>query len=97
MPWALIDVEERARAHGSFRIPPRPEREALSMGDLAKLVFVDPRQDSPGGERMWVEIVTVGDGCYQGKLRNVPVLISDLEEGALVAFGPEHVADWTAS
>ena len=95
MSWALADVEARASKYASFEIPGRAKREALRVGDLAKLVFVDLQiHDGASGERMWVEIVRVVAGRYRGRLRNAPVVIDGLEEGALVDFGPEHVADW---
>jgi uncharacterized protein YegJ (DUF2314 family) len=95
MTYALASAEARANAHASFKIPSRVDREDLRERDLAKLVFVDPTEDgAAGGERMWVEVVAVEAGRYRGRLRNMPVVIRDLEEGALVEFGPEHVADW---
>jgi uncharacterized protein YegJ (DUF2314 family) len=94
MTWALASAEARATA-ASFRIPLRAEREALCVGSFAKLVFVDPTKNLVVGERMWVEIMAADAGRYWGRLRNVPVVITGLEEDDLVEFGPEHVADWT--
>jgi uncharacterized protein YegJ (DUF2314 family) len=94
--WTLASAEARATLHASFRIPPRAEREALRVGDFAKLVFIDPAEEAAAsGERMWIEIVAVQAGRYRGRLRNVPVLIRDLKEDDPIEFGPEHVADWT--
>jgi uncharacterized protein YegJ (DUF2314 family) len=91
MTWALASAEARAAASASFKIPPRTKREALCVGEFAKLVFVDLPDL---GERMWVEIVATEGGRYRGRLRNSPVVIRDLEENDLIEFGPEHVANW---
>lgn len=89
--WTLANAEERAR-EVSFEIPPREDREQLSVGDLVKLVFLD--RDGCG-ERMWVEIThTQTDAVtehYCGRLRNDPVQIDDLRYGDEIAFGPHHV------
>jgi hypothetical protein len=91
MTWSLVNVEERAAEHATFKIPSRSVREKLCVGDLVKLVFVTPAGE---GERMWVEIGHAESGRYSGRLRNTPVRIRDLGESAFVEFGPEHVADW---
>jgi len=90
--WSLDNVEDRAQLYDDFEIPPRPVREALVFGDSAKLVFV-PEYHSAGasGERMWVTVTKVTEGRYEGELANDPVVVTDLQRGALVTFGPEHV------
>lgn len=92
MTWTLTSAEARASEHESFKIPSREARELLCVGDLAKLIFIGSPDSN--GERMWVEIDRVKDGRYRGCLRNRPVIIHDLEEGASIEFGPEHVADF---
>jgi len=92
MTWTLASAEARAAANDSFEIPTRAEREALRIGDLAKLVFVNSRKD---GERMWVKIETVlrlGAAAprYCGRLQNMPVMIQNLQEDAVITFGPEQ-------
>jgi hypothetical protein len=67
-------------------------RAALEVGDLVKLLFGVGDGDPPPAERMWVEVVQVEERRYVGRLENEPVGISDLARGALVPFGPEHVA-----
>lgn len=99
--YRLADAEEKhAASPRSFFIPARSERESLAPGALAKLMFelVDPGQDDPRAERMWVEVVRrVGDR-YVGVLTNVPGVITTIEPGGLVEFGAEHVIgtldDW---
>lgn len=99
--YRLADAEERhAASPRSFFIPPRAEREGLAQGDLAQLMFelTDPGEDDPRAERMWVEIVRVVSGRYVGVLTNVPDVITTIQQGAVVEFGPEHVIstleDW---
>lgn len=91
MPWSLASAEARATAHASFEIPSRADREGLHVGDLVKLIFADVVEGH--GERMWVEVARVEGDHYQGHLRNTSVLFQDLDEGAAIVFGPEHVAD----
>ena len=86
-PCRLADVEERAAGSKTFVIPSREEREYLWPGDLAKLVFEGI------GERLWVRVVDVLDGCtYVGVMVSSP-LGGDLRMGDRLVFGPEHVAD----
>lgn len=98
MTWFLENVEHRAKKYPTtFQIPSREERTALPLGTFVKLVFIGARGSDGAatgrGERMWVEIVEIKDGHYRGILRNDPVVIRDLHIGALVDFGPEHIAD----
>jgi hypothetical protein len=89
----LLDAERRHRsAPDSFSIPRSEVREGLGAGDLAKLLFGFGEGDPPPAERMWVEVVELRDGGYVGRLGNAPQAISDLEPGALIPFGPQHVA-----
>ncbi len=90
----LADAEARHReAPRAFFIPARSERESLTPGELAKLLFeiVDPGDDMPGGERMWVEVMAVEDGRYVGALTNQPHAITTIQLGDAIRFGPEHV------
>lgn len=92
--YRIADGEaEAAAAPRSFFIPSREERESLRPGDLAKLLFelIDPQAGQPGGERMWVEVVSSADGRYTGVLANVPSAITTITAGDPVEFGPEHV------
>jgi hypothetical protein len=91
--WRLADGEARNRAHASFQIPPREDRDRLRTGDLAKLCF--EQDEPPAGERMWVRI----DQClatiprrYTGQLENHPFDIL-LEYGDAVEFEPRHVIE----
>jgi hypothetical protein len=99
--WTLVSAEERAAvAPNTFQIPSRAARESLSAGDGAKLLFdietreadciIDRRVD-----RMWVIVKAKTETGYTGVLDNDPGVARNpkLQEGDLVAFGPEHVAN----
>lgn len=95
--WTLDDAEDRAvAAPRAFFIPAREVRAGLAPGDLVKLIFLVVGGEADGdGERMWVEVTDVVAGPtpgYVGRLDNDPLVI-DLEAGARVEFGPQHVVD----
>ena len=98
--WRLKDAEARSEAApDSFFIPPRAKRESLRVGDRVKLLFEGTTNDGDEVvERMWVEVVSVRSGTYDGELANKPSEIRSIRVGERVAFGPEHVAAylWTA-
>jgi hypothetical protein len=74
MKAKLADVEQRARELSSFKIPPRGERESLTLGDSAKVVFLLERKPGgPSGERMWLTVIEVlGKGSYRGEIDSEP-------------------------
>lgn len=83
--WMLEDVTERAAQDPrSFFIPSSEERRSQRSGSLVKLIFVllNPADDQPGAERMWVEvnerIEAPGEVWYRGTLTNQPQHISNL-------------------
>lgn len=93
--WGLLDAEAQHREFpDAFPIPTRAERESLQPGDMVKLVFVldPPPESGPNAERMWVEVRSVTEHGYDGWLTNEPSVITGLEVGTFLAFGPEHVA-----
>jgi hypothetical protein len=94
--WALLDAAaQHEEEPDAFPIPSRAEREALSRGDMVKLVFVlePPPQSGPNAERMWVEVgLAHPDGSYEGWLTNQPTVISALDPSAVITFEPKHVA-----
>ena len=86
-PWRLADVEGRAAGSRTFAIPSREEREDLWPGDQAKVILEEI------GERLWVRVADVLDGCvYVGAVASSP-LCGDCRMGDRLVFGPEHVAD----
>lgn len=99
--WALVSAEERAAAApATFQIPSRAVRESLSIGDGAKLLFdIETKERGEivdrGVDRMWVIAKTKSQDGYVGILDNNPGTAENLKlnEGDLIFFGPEHVAD----
>jgi len=99
--YRLANAEDlQAASPRTFFIPLRTEREALSPGDVARLLFelLDPREGDPSAERMWVRVARVHEGRYHGVLTNTPGAITTIKVGDPVEFGPEHVLstleDW---
>jgi hypothetical protein len=97
--WWLEDAERlNERNPESFFIPPRSRRERLVAGDTVKLVFrFEPPAPNASAERMWVDVVEVGDDGCVGELVNRPAYIQGLEPGSRIEFAPEHVASVAVS
>ncbi|MFL5540894.1 MAG: hypothetical protein ACJ8J0_18020, partial [Longimicrobiaceae bacterium] len=78
----------------TFSIPRSDQRTSLRPGDVVKLVFEADQPSERGftAERMWVEVREVRPDGYVGVLNNRPSFLADLQPGARVAFGPQHVA-----
>ena len=100
--YRLGNAEDKhAASPRTFFIPSRAEREALSPGDHARLLFelLDPEEGDPAAERMWVQVTDAEGERYRGILTNAPGVITTISRGDPVDFGPEHVlttlADWT--
>jgi hypothetical protein len=99
--WTLILAEQLQNANpNSFIIPSLEEREKLSLGDAAKLLFdIETREYDHiidrGVDRMWVIVKERINGKYQGYLDNNPGQADGLElhEKDLISFGPEHIID----
>ena len=95
--WELESAEERQSANpASFMIPPAQERVALQPGVRAKLLFLFMNEEKGKPiidcERMWVTVRASRNGRYDGVLDDAPVTSAVLKDGALIEFGPEHVA-----
>lgn len=84
----------------TFFIPTRAEREGVKPGELVKLLFeiVDPTDDMPSAERMWVKVTQAAGGRYIGELDNEPGALKSIGPGGRVEFRPEHIIslmdDW---
>lgn len=97
--WALLSAEERnARNPETFTIPTRREREALSPGDAAQLLFDIETRDGGrvvdrGVDRMWVIVKQCTGDLYRGVLDSDPGRAEglSLQRGAEVVFSAEHV------
>ncbi|MET3394496.1 hypothetical protein ABIC33_005170 [Variovorax sp. 1140] len=91
MRFELDDGEARhEEAPETFDIPPREQRANLQPGEFAKLVFRIEHDETVDVERMWVIVEVTATG-YIGSLNNQPVSTDELQMGALVPFGPEHI------
>jgi uncharacterized protein YegJ (DUF2314 family) len=75
----------------TFFIPARAQRDTLLRGELVKLIFRMSLGDNVQVERMWVIIKSRTDTGYIGTLDNDPFCTKELQTGAEVVFGPEHV------
>ena len=103
--WVLISGEERAaKSPDTFKIPPRGQRECLSPGTAAKLLFdIETRQDGRvldrGVDRMWVIVKATTAEGYVGVLDNDPGLAENLHlrEGDVIHFGPAHICEISAA
>jgi hypothetical protein len=97
--WALLSAEERHAQHpDTFHIPPRSEREALSPGDAAQLLFdIETKEGERvidrGVDRMWVIVKRRKGNLYTGVLDSDPGRAEglSLREGVEVVFSAEHV------
>lgn len=97
--WTLLSTEERhARHPETFRMPHRRERESLSPGDAAQLLFdIELRQAGRivdrGVDRMWVIVKGRVGHLYSGVLDSDPGYADELSlrPGSVVVFAPEHV------
>ena len=97
--WVLLSAEVRHLQHPkTFRIPPRCDRETLSMGDAAQLLFdIETREGDRvidrGVDRMWVIVKSREGNRYTGVLDSDPGFAEglSLRQGDEVIFSPEHV------
>lgn len=97
--WTLLSGETRqALSPDTFQIPDRADRESLSPGDAAQLLFdIETREAGRvvdrGVDRMWVIVKRrIGD-LYCGVLDSDPGRAEELSlrSGSEVTFAPEHV------
>jgi len=98
--WALEDCAAVAlRYPETFEVPASAEASLVRIGHLLRLHFLltDPEAvsdpESPGAERMWVEVCSLADdGVFRGHLTNRPIYIASLEPGDVIEFMWKHVA-----
>jgi len=75
----------------TFWISPLDVRKSLTKGDIVKLIFRIRHDGRESVERMWVIVEAVEGTGYFGELDNDPVCTSELQSGAVIKFGPQHV------
>jgi hypothetical protein len=99
--WTLVSAEMRhAERPDSFWIPERKERDTLTPGDAAKLLFdIEGREAGRvidrGVDRMWVIVRRRLGDSYIGVLENDPGIAEGLtlRPGMEILFRAEHVSD----
>lgn len=96
----LESAEARAAEYpDSFEIPDRDEREALEVGEHAKLLMrfiLDDPEEPEAGERIWVVVSERTDDGYLGLLANCPACLEENDElwlGSEISFHAEHIID----
>jgi hypothetical protein len=88
-------VEMNRKFPETFEIPPREELEKLKPTDLAYLIFKD---EQGRGERMWVEIESIDGDTLQGKLADMPALLTEiLKQGDKIKFDFSNIADFVTA
>jgi hypothetical protein len=95
--WELESAEERlAAAPTTFTSPSREDREAVTVGTMAKLLFLflnhEDAKPIVDCERMWVTVLSANERHYEGRLESLPATSDALRPGQIVPFGPEHIA-----
>jgi len=90
--FTLDDGEQiNSEAPDTFWIPPHSDREALIVGDIAKLIFRIESDDEVNVERMWVIVKERTSKGYIGILDNDPICTKEIASGLEVEFQPEHI------
>jgi len=95
--WGLESAEERHRAEPEkFQIPSFAERNGVEVGSRVKLLVLLLGRDDSGPfiqcERLWVTVEEASAPGYIGRLESLPVTSDVLQPGAMIAFGPHHIA-----
>lgn len=93
--WQLENADLIAAGHRyTFYKPPPAIIQRIAVGEVVKLIFRFESDDpeAPSAERMWVQVEEIGaQGCFKGRLDNVPQYIPDLKLGDPVDFQACHI------
>lgn len=96
--WDEDGFELRLLEESDPGVAPDDLRFAAKPGDMVKLIFCykEPvrNQGIYDSERMWVEIVSSGDGCLIGRLDNDPQFTDLLKSDDTVSFHPKHILNF---
>lgn len=88
----LIDAVEFQKQHPkTFELPDEWNRQHISVGEWAKLMFCFPVNRYPVVERIWVRVTEVSDSGYRGVLDNNPTNTEFIRSDEQIAFEPRHV------
>jgi len=93
--WSFEDAQSMAKKHPkTFEIPNQDDINSVKAGSVVKLIFniEDSSDDTPGSERMWVEVTKVNNSGYVGKLDNRPAVIRGLKPGDKIEFQAKNIA-----
>lgn len=74
----------------TFHIPSQEEKDAVFVGMFVKLGFIGKK----GTERMWVQVISINDGEYEGTIANNPVVVRK-KFGDVVDFKQKHILSIT--
>jgi len=94
--WHLENVQQIADEFPyTFYKPSSEVVSQLKVGNEVKLMFEFESDDpeAPSAERMWVEITSITDDGYIGKLDNEPAYIQDIKYEDPVEFQVCHIVD----
>lgn len=93
--WQLENADLIAAGNKyTFYKPPPAIIQRIAVGEVVKLIFRFESDDpeAPSAERMWVQVEEIGaQGCFKGRLDNVPQYIPDLKLGDPVDFQACHI------
>jgi hypothetical protein len=90
--FRLIDAVEFQKQHPkTFELPDEWNRQHISVGEWAKLMFQFPVNRYPEVERMWVRITEVTSQGYKGVLDNNPSNCEFIRSDEPITFEPRHV------
>jgi hypothetical protein len=89
--WHLESGVKRNLAYPeTFEVSTDEERLGIAPGAVVKLMF---EMKDGWGERMWVNVSSVGKRHLTGTLVNCPLGIPRLSPGEKIKFRPDHVID----
>ena len=100
--WALDSAVDRfLRRDGVYWLPSAEQRDAVRIGEYAKLLVRIEASDETGRpvrhvERMWVQLDhrnPADSPPYSGLLTNAPLVGGLTHQGMRIWFGPEHIVD----
>jgi len=94
--WELKDAQKIADEFPyTFYKPSKKVISLLKSENQAKLIFSFESDDpeAPRAERMWVEIESIKNNVFYGKLDNFPKYIQDLKFEDPITFEDRHIID----
>jgi hypothetical protein len=82
----LVNEEKmEMKRQGQFLVLAIERRQCVVVGEYVKVCW--------NGERFWLWVTAVKDGRSTGVGSNELLLNTDLKEGDVLQFGPEHIYD----